>query len=110
MRCDMGVGVTMIHADTDGLLDRCHCGAVAGFDAPYSEAMEVRVRCTECCEQTNWFPTADGASCYWNIARRAEKGKKAMSATTCGVPSCDEVDANRGELNGDGEEKAKEVN
>lgn len=66
----------MIHADTEGLLDRCHCGAFAGFDAPDNEAMQVRVRCTECHEQTNWFPTADGASCDWNLARRTEKGNQ----------------------------------
>jgi len=66
----------MIHADTEGILDRCNCGAVAGFEKPYTEAMEVRARCTECCESTNWFPTADQASCDWNLARRAEKEKK----------------------------------
>jgi hypothetical protein len=66
---------TVTHADTDGLLDRCHCGAVAGFDAPYTDEMGVRVRCTECCEQTNWFPAADGAIFDWNLARRAEKEK-----------------------------------
>ena len=66
----------MIHADTEGILDRCNCGAVAGFEKSYTEAMEVRARCTECCESTNWFPTADQASCDWNLARRAEKEKK----------------------------------
>ena len=65
----------MIHADTEGLLDRCHCGAVAGFEESHNEAMEVRVRCTECCEQTYWFPTADGACFDWNLARRAEMEK-----------------------------------
>jgi hypothetical protein len=65
----------MIHADTEGLLDRCHCGAVARLEESYSDEMEVRARCTECCEQTNWFPTADGAAFDWNLARRAEKEK-----------------------------------
>ena len=63
----------MIHADTDGILDRRHCGAVAGIEESHTEAMEVRARCTECVEQTNWFPTADGASFDWNLARRVEK-------------------------------------
>lgn len=63
----------MIHADTDGLLDRCLCGAMAGFEESHNEAMEVRARCTECCEQTNWFPTADGASCEWNMMMRSNR-------------------------------------
>ena len=63
----------MTHADTDRILDKCHCGAAAGFEQSNTEFMEVRARCTECCEQTNWFPTADGASFDWNLARRAEK-------------------------------------
>ena len=63
----------MIHADTEGLLDKCHCGAVAGFEESHNEVMEVRARCTECCEQTYWLPTKDWASINWNLARRAEK-------------------------------------
>lgn len=65
----------MIHADTEGLLDRCHCGAVAGLEESHTEEMEVRARCTDCCEQGYWLPTADGAIFDWNIARRAEKAK-----------------------------------
>ena len=63
----------MIHADTDGLLDKCHCGAVAGFEESHNEAMQVRVRCTECCAQTYWFNTRDAACFDWNLARRTEK-------------------------------------
>lgn len=70
----------MIHADTDGLLDRCHCGAVAGFE----ESEEVRVvagreqrkhraRCTECCEQTEYRPFKFQALQDWNLARRGIK-------------------------------------
>lgn len=57
-----------------GFLTGATAGPVAGFEESHTEAMEVRARCTECCEQTNWFPTADGASFDWNLARRAEKG------------------------------------
>lgn len=66
----------MTHVDTDRILDKCHCGAVAGFETlggHVNDATCIRARCTECCEQTNWFPTADGASFDWNLARRAEK-------------------------------------
>jgi hypothetical protein len=41
----------MIHADTEGLLDSCKCGAVAGFesDSPAPLRMKYyRARCTEC--------------------------------------------------------------
>jgi hypothetical protein len=74
-------GAVMIHADTDGLLDKCHCGAVAGFE----ESEEVgrlmgvreqhRARCTECCEQTEYRPCKFQALLDWNHARRAEKEK-----------------------------------
>lgn len=61
-----------VHTDTDGLLDLCHCGAAAGFEWYQTES--VRVMCTECCEQTFWFETADAAGMDWNLARRTEKG------------------------------------
>lgn len=70
----------MIHADTDGLLDRCHCGAAAGFEEGEEtrvvigrEFRCVRARCTECCEQTVYRPFKFQAMRDWNIARRAEK-------------------------------------
>ena len=66
----------MIHADTEGLLDRCHCGAVAGFEtdspAPF-RMVQARARCTECCEQTEWEIDKFRAGHTWNLARRAEK-------------------------------------
>jgi hypothetical protein len=66
----------MIHADTEGLLDRCHCGAVAGFEtdspAPF-RMVQVRARCTECQEQTNWFMSADSAMIEWNMKQREAK-------------------------------------
>jgi hypothetical protein len=63
----------MIHADTDGLLDLCHCGAVAGFE--YLDGFLIRARCTECCEQTEYHPFKFQALQDWNLARRAEKEK-----------------------------------
>ena len=69
-------GSMPVHADIHGVLDRCHCGADAGFEESHSEYMEVRARCTECHEQTYWFPTADGAMCAWNMEMRERGGKK----------------------------------
>ena len=67
----------MIHADTDGLLDKCHCGAVAGFMVTQSFALGVRhsARCTDCHEQTNWKREKRDTIIEWNLARRAEKEK-----------------------------------
>ena len=69
----------MTHADTEGLLDRCHCGAIAGFEfdspAPF-RMVQVRARCTECCEQTDYCMEHFNAVFVWNLARRAEKEKK----------------------------------
>lgn len=61
----------MTHADTDGLLDKCHCGAVAGFE--YAGEGFVRARCTECCEQTEPARSRYACTVWWNIARRNER-------------------------------------
>lgn len=65
----------MIHADTEGLLDRCKCGAVAGFEidspAPF-RMVQVRARCTECCEQTEYRIDHFTASNEWNLMMRAK--------------------------------------
>lgn len=67
----------MIHADTDGLLDRCHCGAVAGFDTTTAGGKErFMAGCTECCEQTVYRPFRFQVMREWNLARRAEKEKQ----------------------------------
>lgn len=71
----------MIHADTDGLLDRCHCGAVAGFledDKLTGKAM-FRACCTDCCgERTHLFVLKNEAVWAWNLEmRRVKKGSKA---------------------------------
>ena len=65
----------MTHADTDGLLDRCHCGAVAGFEYYSPEHLTVRARCTECCEQTDWCSEKWKAVVAWNLTTRKESRK-----------------------------------
>jgi len=62
----------MIHADTDGLLDKCHCGAVAGFEESELGA-HYRARCTECYEHTAWTRSKFDAVVKWNTERRKEK-------------------------------------
>jgi len=60
----------MIYTDTEGLLDRCHCGAVAGFET--SNGL-IRARCTDCCEQTELVDGNYLAAMDWNLARREER-------------------------------------
>lgn len=65
----------MIHADTDGLLDRCHCGAVAGFEFKENALLrKFQARCSDCCEQTDRHWCKFDAATAWNLARRAERG------------------------------------
>lgn len=71
----------MIHSDTDGLLDPCHCGAAAGFEKSNEtrivlgrEFHKYRARCTECCESTELRCFMFQAWQDWNMARRAERG------------------------------------
>lgn len=66
----------MIHADTDGLLDRCQCGAVGQVEESYNDSMEFRATCTECDSKTWWFPTKDGATTEWNQMQRRAKKKQ----------------------------------
>ena len=64
----------MIHADTDSLLDKCHCGAVAGFEKRVNGCwVEHRARCTECVEQTVWFAAKGDAAIDWTVARMMER-------------------------------------
>lgn len=83
----------MIHADTEGLLDRCHCGAFAGFEQSDEiriiagrECCKIRARCTECCEQTVYRPFKFQAMQTWNQARRKEK-----EAKCCATPESTSV-------------------
>ena len=64
----------MIHADTNGLLDRCKCGAVAGFETKpmAGETGKVRARCTECSEQTEFEECEYCASFSWNHMMRGQ--------------------------------------
>ena len=65
----------MIYADTEGLLDRCKCGSVAGFEtdspAPF-RMVQFRARCTECCEQTDYCMDNFTAANAWNLMMRAK--------------------------------------
>ena len=71
----------MVYADTLGLLERCHCGAAAGFETNLvaGETGKVRARCTECCEQTEFTENKYDASFSWNnmIRGRANEGTNA---------------------------------
>lgn len=62
----------MINADTNGLLDPCRCGAMAGFEtnAMAVEPGKVRARCTECCEQTEFEECKYCATIKWNSLMR----------------------------------------
>lgn len=62
--------------DTDGILDRCHCGAHAGFETYSTECTKQRAFCTECAEQTGWFVTKVGAMIAWNKLIRAIKANE----------------------------------
>jgi hypothetical protein len=69
----------MIHADTDGLLDKCHCGAVAGFElregfCGTDPILFYRARCTDCAEQTEAFQASQYMSAVnWNLLVRRLK-------------------------------------
>jgi hypothetical protein len=62
------------HADTNGLLDRCDCGAFAGFEE--SELGCVRARCTECCICNDWAVSTQSAAFMWNVERRMVRDRK----------------------------------
>ena len=72
----------MIHADTDGLLDKCHCGAVAGFEEDTitgTEIVRFRPRCTDCAEQRiSWELSARDAAISWNKLIRYIKSCEAF--------------------------------
>lgn len=61
----------VIYADTDGLLDKCGCGAHAGFEN--LSMTLIRARCTDCLEMTEVFDDMALAMVAWNKARRAQK-------------------------------------
>lgn len=60
----------MINADTNGLMDKCECGAVAGFERHPYECL-VRARCTECINQTEYQLDNFRAAHAWNVMMRA---------------------------------------
>jgi uncharacterized protein (DUF983 family) len=64
----------VIRADTDGLLDRCSdCGERAGFE---KLLFITRARCTDCCEQTEWFKDKFSAMIDWNLSQRKQGREK----------------------------------
>lgn len=68
----------MIHADTNGFLDRCKCGAVAGFEIgrnPDTGEVCVRARCTDCPEQIWWSEKTADAAFEWNQMMRRKEGE-----------------------------------
>lgn len=76
----------MIYADTLGLLDRCRCGAIAGFEtnSMAGETGKVRARCTECCEQTEFEECKYCASFTWNDLMRGNSNAEAHREAACG--------------------------
>lgn len=63
-----------VHADTDGLLDRCaQCRAPAEFIACAWSPELQKARCTECCAQTDYHADRYAAVIEWNLAQRAIK-------------------------------------
>ena len=57
--------------DTDGALDRCHCGARAKFVHLTNGAQKsCRAECTECAETTDFCGSCGEAMTAWNKARR----------------------------------------
>ena len=68
----------MIHIDTNRLVDKCHCGAYAGYENEEGGA-RIRAGCTDCCERSQWYTDRSDAMIEWNLARRAEKENEAKS-------------------------------
>lgn len=71
----------MTYTDTNGLLDKCECGAAAGFERHPHEC-RVRARCTECCWQTEYQLDNFNAAHAWNIMMRALTNKEVTHAAT----------------------------
>lgn len=67
----------MIHADTEGLLDKCHCGAMAGFE--HMGGFTLRARCTECCEQTEPDHHVHPVVVEWNLMQREKKSNTSLT-------------------------------
>ena len=55
--------------DTDGVLERCTCGARAGF-------VGHRVQCSECAECTDMYSDKTDAMVEWNRSVRDELNRK----------------------------------
>ena len=69
--------------DTDGILDRCHCGAHAKFVCDTThQPNSWRADCTECAETTDWVFSEDRAMVAWNKAIRSNDEHHARSEAT----------------------------
>ena len=62
----------MIRADTDGLLDRCQCGAVAGF-VTGGTGMTCAMCADRCGQSTLMHTTKEDSVTEWNIMQRQAK-------------------------------------
>jgi hypothetical protein len=56
------------HTDTDGILDKCHCGGFVRVRT--NEGNKIMAECTECPEATDWLGSAVDVMVAWNRARR----------------------------------------
>jgi hypothetical protein len=59
--------------DTDGILDRCHCGGHACFRESSITKGIYRAECAECPEQSVWHKGKDQVMISWNTLIRKIK-------------------------------------
>ncbi len=58
--------------DTDGILDRCHCGEIAKFIHDWKNRPKTDMaRCTVCGEATDWLENEMLVMLAWNKAMRS---------------------------------------
>lgn len=63
----------MIYTNTDGILDKCECGAHAGLETE-SRTFRVRAGCADCGDRTDYHEHWGLAAIQWNILQRKQKG------------------------------------
>ena len=65
--------MSWVRADKDGLLDHCACcGGIAGW-RPDGNHEKWAASCTDCTNQTGFFPAKYDALTVWNQAQRATR-------------------------------------
>ena len=63
--------------NTNGLLDKCHCGANAKIIFDGDDPLKRwRIDCAECAETTGWHTYPDDAFTAWNKKIREEGPRK----------------------------------